>query len=154
MSSKKGLMIVGVDGSPASLKALDWAAKNALAMNCSIEVIATWEPYLPSGDLLGTGMMPGLVGSDLDPEKIAAEIIDQSIKTVFSDTPPAHLIHRTVMGDPGRVLVEASSKATLLIVGSRGQGKLRDLVLGSVSSTCAAKAKCPVVVVHADEPKS
>lgn len=150
MSSDKGLMIVGVDGSPASLKALEWAAKNASALNCSIEVIATWEPYLPSGDLLGSGMMPSLAGSDLDPESVAAEIIDRAIKTVFSETRPAHLNHRTVLGDPGRVLVEASASATLLIVGSRGQGKLRDLVLGSVSSTCAAKAKCPVVVVHAD----
>jgi nucleotide-binding universal stress UspA family protein len=149
MSSEKGLLIVGVDGSPASIKALEWAAKNAHALDCTIEVITTWEPYIPSGELVGSGMAPGLVVPELDPERVAEDSLATSIKMVFGATPPAHLIHRTLMGAPERVLVDESENATLLVVGSRGHGKLHDLVLGSVSSTCAARAKCPVVVLHA-----
>ncbi|MBC7463471.1 MAG: universal stress protein [Actinobacteria bacterium] len=149
MSSAKGSMIVGVDGSPASLRALEWAAKNALGLNCTIEVISTWEPYIPSGELVGSGMAPSLILPNLDPEQIADEVIENCIKEVFGNARPEHLISRTLMGDPGQVLVSESENATLVVVGSRGHGKFHDLVLGSVSSTCAAKAKCPVVVVHA-----
>jgi nucleotide-binding universal stress UspA family protein len=148
MSAEKGLLVVGVDGSPASIKALEWAAKYAHALECSIEVITTWEPYIPSGELIGSGMAPGLAIPELDPENMAEESIERSIAIVFGATPPSDLIHRTLMGAPERVLLDESENATLLVVGSRGHGKLHDLVLGSVSSTCAAKAKCPVVVVH------
>ena len=150
MSFEKGLMLVGVDGSPASLKALEWASKNAIALNCSIEVLSTWEPYIPSGELIGSGMAPGMMVPDLDPEQLALESLRASVKVIFGATPPADLIYRTLMGAPERILVEESANATILVVGSRGHGKLRDLVLGSVSSTCAAKAKCPVLVVHAN----
>jgi len=149
MSSEKGIMIVGVDGSPASLRALEWASKNAVGLNCAIEVISTWEPYVPSGELVGSGVAPVLVLPILDTEQIAGEVIENCIKEVFGNARPEDLTSRTVMGDPGRVLVSESENATIVVVGSRGHGKFRDLVLGSVSSTCAAKAKCPVVVVHA-----
>jgi nucleotide-binding universal stress UspA family protein len=149
MSAEKGLLVVGIDGSPASIKALEWAAKYAHTLDCTIEIITTWEPYIPSGELIGSGMALGLAIPELDPENIAAESIQKSIEIVFGASPPSHLIHRTLMGAPERVLVDESENATLLVVGSRGHGKLHDLVLGSVSSTCAAKAKCPVVVVHA-----
>lgn len=142
-------MIVGVDGSPASLKALEWAAKYSEALDCTIEVISTWEPYILPIELMGSGVTLGLGAPEMDPEKIAADLIQNALKIVFGAMTPARLIHRTLMGDPGRVLVDESENATLLVVGSRGHGALHDLILGSVSSTCAAKAKCPVVVVHA-----
>ncbi len=59
--------------------------------------------------------------------------------------------HEAVPGSPSEVLVDASEGASLLVVGSRGEGTLRGLVLGSVSTHCAQLAHCPVVVVRGDD---
>jgi nucleotide-binding universal stress UspA family protein len=58
------------------------------------------------------------------------------------------IVPRTVSGTAAQVLVDASEDADLLVVGSRGLGGLKGMVLGSVSHHCAAHAHCPVVVVH------
>jgi nucleotide-binding universal stress UspA family protein len=51
-------------------------------------------------------------------------------------------------GQAAGVLVEASKKVNLLVVGSRGHGQLAGVLLGSVSEFCAAHSECPVVIVH------
>ena len=150
-NSQKGLMVVGVDGSRASIKALEWAAQSAERLGCSIEVISSWEPYIPSGELIGLGMAPGIAVPELDPEEIALSVMKTAIDEVFNDSPPPNLIYRTLMGDAGRILIQESEGANMLVLGSRGRGKLKGLVLGSVSTTCAARAKCPVLIVHSDE---
>jgi nucleotide-binding universal stress UspA family protein len=54
----------------------------------------------------------------------------------------------SIEGSVVRTLVDLTRGAELLVMGSRGHGKLADLILGSVSESCAAKSKCPVVIVH------
>ena len=54
---------------------------------------------------------------------------------------------RLVEGHPGAVLVDVSRDARLLVVGSRGRGGFKDLLMGSVSTSCVHHAQCPVVVV-------
>jgi nucleotide-binding universal stress UspA family protein len=145
---EKGRMIVGVDGSPSSLAALRWASENAKKLECLIEVICTWEEYIPSGELLASGMAPGLVIPEMTPEELALDVLRESTKEVFGETRSDEVTIRVIKGEPSRVLIRESENATMLVLGSRGHGKLHDLVLGSVSSSCVAKAKCPVVVLH------
>jgi nucleotide-binding universal stress UspA family protein len=145
---RKGRMIVGVDGSPSSISALEWAAKYAEELDSSIEVIATWERYIPPGDLIASGMPLGSLMPEIPPEESAEEILRDCTQRVFKNARPLDLKTRAIEGDPAHVLIAESSTATMLVLGSRGHGQLYNLVLGSVSASCAAKAHCPVLIVH------
>ena len=65
---------------------------------------------------------------------------------------PASLRLITQKGSPVRALVDHSRLSYLLVVGSRGHGRVAGLVLGSVSARCVEQANCPVLVVHDSEP--
>ena len=66
------------------------------------------------------------------------------------DTQGLEVVVQAVSGDPARALLDAAKDADLLVVGSRGRGGFRGLVLGSTSQKVAHRAPCPVVVVRAD----
>jgi nucleotide-binding universal stress UspA family protein len=68
---------------------------------------------------------------------------------------PAELVHTAVVsGGPAERLIDQSKDADLLVVGSRGRGGFRGLLLGSVSQQCVSHAQCPVVVVRQAEEAS
>lgn len=137
----KDNIVVGVDGSDSSKEALRWAAKLAPAMEAEINAIVAWEYPI----------MWGAEGNNPDwwhPDEDAKTILQESITDVFGSTPPSNLVGRISQGRPTNVLLEASAKAKMLIVGSRGHGGFAGLLLGSVSSTCAEHAKCPVLIIH------
>lgn len=95
--------------------------------------------------------MWGAEGSNPDwwlPDEDAKKILKDCIIDVFGSMPPTNLVEEISQGHPTVVLLEASAKAEMLIVGSRGHGGFTGLLLGSVSSACAEHAKCPVLVVH------
>ena len=89
----------------------------------------------------------GYVGES-DPQQWSRQILNEALALVFGNK--ADEIESTsVEGSVVRTLVDMSKGAELLVIGSRGHGKFADLILGSVSESCAAKSKCPVVIVHA-----
>jgi nucleotide-binding universal stress UspA family protein len=145
-------LVVGVDGSPSSSAALHWAKINAPVLGFRIELITTWERAYAATDLAGTGMPMTLESEGFDPEKAASEILTSSTQKIFDHHRPIDLVTKVVEGNPSRILLEASEHAAMLVVGCRGHGIFADIVLGSVSATCVAHAKCPVLVVH-EEPK-
>lgn len=136
-------IIVGVDGSAASVEALRQAQVLADPMNAEIEAIACWEfPQMYDGYVI-----MGIEGF----EESARKTLDEAVMAAFGPESPANVRTRLVQGEPKSSLIEASKKADMLIVGRRGRGTFGGLHLGSVSSSSIAHAKCPVLVVHAPE---
>lgn len=135
-------IVVGVDGSPQSVLALKWANKLAAPMHATIKAVSAWHievtygPYVPS---------------DWDGKSMAQEVLSQALLDAFGDDPPEGLVAECHRGQSAQVLIEQAKSAQMLILGSRGHGGFAGMLLGSVSSACAAHATCPVLVVHASE---
>ena len=135
-----GRVIVGVDGSDASKRALRWAADYAVAMKAPLEAVAIWE-------------MPATYGwavslQQAEPVQAAQAGLEAVIAEVVGDTPPVTVT--VARGHAALVLVEASKRAELLVVGSRGRGGFKGMLLGSVSQNCVTHAHCPVMVVRGE----
>jgi nucleotide-binding universal stress UspA family protein len=135
-------IVVGVDGSDASLAALSWAVAEARLRGAEVEAIHAWTLPAYGYDiaLAFTDISAELAAEGeamLDRACAALEGGDQAVvRRVVTEAPPA------------AALLEAAEGATLLVVGSRGRGGFKGLLLGSVSQQCVSHAGCPVVVVH------
>lgn len=134
-------VVVGVDGSESSVDALRHARRFAEALQLPVVVLTawTWPPFVE-----GAGYM-----NQWSPEEDARTIAEGAVEQVFGESSDVTI--RIAQGAPAKLLIEASSDASMLVVGSRGHGGFAGLLLGSVSSTCAEHAHCPVLVVHDDE---
>ncbi len=139
-------VVVGVDGSPASLQALQWALGYAAATSSRVEVVVAWE--WPSS-LAWSAPFP----SDFDPDTSAQQMLDHLIEQQRAEHPELTIDGQVVEGDPATVLESASVGAALLVVARRGHGELVGLLLGSVSEHCVTHAHCPVLV-YRDDPRS
>ena len=139
-------VVVGVDGSPASLQALQWALGYASATNSLVDVVVAWE--WPTS-LAWSAPFP----SDYDPDMNAQQMLDDLIEHQRAEHPNLVIDGRVVEGDPATVLESASNGAALLVVAQRGHGELVGLLLGSVSEHCVTHAHCPVLV-YRDDPLS
>jgi nucleotide-binding universal stress UspA family protein len=137
-------IVVGIDGSPASLDALRWAVEEARARHVPIRAVSAWSypVYAYSGYIA--------VPPDAAYEEAARTAMQESMTLAQShvDLDDVELSGELVKGSPAEVLIEASRDADLLVVGPRGRGGFTGLLLGSVSRAVTAHAHCPVVVVH------
>ena len=141
-STDTGRIVVGLDGSPASLEALSWAARQAVLTGGSLELVMTWEWPSSYG-----WAVP--VPDDFDPEAEMRGTLDTAVAGVRADHPGLSVNPRLLRGHPAPVLVEASKGADLLVVGSRGHGEFVGMMIGSVSEYCATNAHCPVLIHRA-----
>lgn len=142
-----GFVVVGVDGSEPSKRALLWAQFLAHATGGTVEAVAAWEPFTAYG-VMGAGL--AAIPPDWDPAEDANSELTATVDEVFGDHRPEGLRMVAREGNPAHVLIEASRNAQLLVVGNRGRGGFAGLLLGSVSSACSAHAECPVVVLRGD----
>jgi nucleotide-binding universal stress UspA family protein len=140
MSEKR--IVVGVDGSEPSKSALRWAVRAADVTGGGIDAVIAWQ--VPPN--YGWSIADPHWHPDQDAEKVITATVDE----VFGADRPPDLRIIVRKGNPAKVLLDASQGAELLIVGSRGHGGFVGLLLGSVSSSCAEHAHCPVLVVHRD----
>ncbi|MGH3067117.1 MAG: universal stress protein [Streptosporangiaceae bacterium] len=138
-------IVVGIDGSDNAHRALDWALKEAAAHHAPLTVVTVHEVAASAW----TGN-PIVLPPDQDElEKIrrrVEEIVAQAVTQAGQPEPPSITV-RAVTGLAGRVLIEASRDADLLVVGSRGGGGFARTLLGSVSQQVVQHAESPVVVV-------
>ena len=132
------LTVVGIDGSPESLKATAWAAEHARATGGTLELLIVWARPMSYG-------LPLVVGG-YNPEQEAEDIVAKVASGI--DLPASRLRTSVVNGAPAAVLVDRSKSVDLLVVGSRGHGGFTEMLLGSVSDHCVHHASCPVVVVR------
>lgn len=133
-----GRILVGVDGSALSSRALDWAARQAALTGWSLVVLMAWE-WAPT-----YAMHP----YDAPPEEIrwqCEEDLDAQLAAVPAEV---KVTSKVLQGRPADLLLAAAREADLLVVGSSGLGAARALLLGSVSRHLVRHARIPVVVAH------
>jgi nucleotide-binding universal stress UspA family protein len=136
-------IVVGVDGSEPSRKALRWAASAAEATGATVDALTVW--HLPVS--YGWSFVP----DEWNPSVDATHSLNKAVDAAFPDGRPSRLNLVVKEGVPAKVLLEESKTATLLVLGCRGHGGVAGLLLGSVSANCAEHASCPVLVVHGDK---
>lgn len=142
VSKQSPKIIVGVDGSAASIEALRQAQTIGVAMGATVEAWACWD--FPAG--YEAYLAAGIDGF----AHAAEESLASAMTEAFGPEQPRNVVPRLVHGPARTTLINASREASLLVVGRRGHGGFSGL-LGSVSSACVAHAHCPVLVVHAPE---
>jgi nucleotide-binding universal stress UspA family protein len=139
-------VVVGVDGSTASRRALSWAADEARARAIRLDAVHVRPPV--------GHMVPDTAAVDTDvlEQRVQHEATARLAAIVDEELGPRHdAVRRPVVArPPASVLMQdAATPSSLLVVGSRGRGGFTGLLLGSVSQQCITHARGPVVVVHA-----
>jgi nucleotide-binding universal stress UspA family protein len=131
-------IVVGVDGSPASQGALEWAVGQGALTGAVVEAVTAW--HFPAT----YGGYP--IVAQTDWQSNAQTIQDIAVKEALGHEATS-LVRRVAQGHPVSVLLDAAAGADLLVVGSRGHGGFTGMLLGSVSEHVVAHAPCAVVVV-------
>src|SRR5262245_23264688 len=143
-------IVAGTDGSEESLRAVDCAAREAALRGVPLRSVDAAERPPRMVSRAGPGQYD-TVTDVLDKERdsalaVAAERAAKAAPGVLIDTDP-------LTGPPAQAIVDSSSGALMLVVGSRGVGAFTALLLGSVSGYAASHARCPVVVVRDEAPE-
>ncbi len=138
-------IVVGVDGSDAAWHAVRWAARHGgTGTDRILELVTVWQ--VPT--------YQGALGLPINQEEVgglaqeAESIATEAAREVLAEDADAKIEIMVVEGYPSLRLLQAAEGADLLVVGSRGLGGFRGLLLGSVSQQCAQHAPCPVVIVR------
>jgi nucleotide-binding universal stress UspA family protein len=126
------LIAVGADGSPASRAALDFAFEEAALREASVLAVCALADA------------PGTLGDALKRQEQFEHVIGQWEKK----HPEVAVLRRIALGGARDALLTAAHDAQMLVVGSRGRGGIRGMLLGSISLAALCYAPCPVGVVH------
>jgi len=140
-------IVVGVDGSEESKRALRWAAAEAKLRGAALRVVHAWTfPYIAAGP----GLDPVLDAQMIeDVRRNAEELVQHELAALGDEAAGVDVERVVVEGAPAPALIEAARGSDLLVVGSRGHGGFSGLLLGSVSQQCSHHAPCPLVIVRA-----
>lgn len=141
MTQQDDVVLVGVDGSPASLHALDWATAHAKVHGLRLHLVCAYSvPSFTAAALDG-----GYAAiDDTAIQEGARAVLDEAVTRVGGQVRTTSAV---ATGDAAAVLVELSRGATTVVVGTRGRGGFAERLLGTVSSALPAHAHCPTVVV-------
>lgn len=144
-SATRSGVVVGVDGSAVSEPAIAYAFDAAADRGTALTAVHAWYDITRTG----AGKMMPLT---YEPDEVVAEerlALAESMAGWQEKYPDVHVEHKVVYGHPVPALLKASRDAELLVVGCRGLGTVRSVVLGSVSHGVLHHATLPVAVVHA-----
>jgi nucleotide-binding universal stress UspA family protein len=132
-------IVVGVDGSEGALAAMRWTAAEAERWDADVVAVQAWE------------FTPLVVATDapIDLEQLRTDTdaqLDRQVREIFGDR-EGRVERRVVEDLPANAVLEAAVQADLVVVGSRGRGGLKGMLLGSVSQKVVHHSPCPVVVI-------
>lgn len=139
-----GGIVVGIDGSHHSQRALDWAMNEAALRHTPLTVLSVHQ------------VIRGWTGTDAGPYPGDAELVEETRAAAQKATDKAlaaisgarpEVVVKAVTGVPAETLVAAAAGADMIVVGSRGAGGFERLTMGSVGDQVARHARCPVVIV-------
>lgn len=136
-------IVVGVDGSTSSIRALRWALWQAGLTGGSVTAVMAWDyPQLAEWE----------IHSPDDFVRAKSTVLATTIQAAVDAESSADIGKNVVQGHPAKALLDAARDADLLVVGQRGHGGFTGMMLGSVSQYCVLHARCPVVVVREQRP--
>ncbi|MFJ4874167.1 universal stress protein [Streptomyces sp. NPDC088745] len=135
-----GKIVVGVDGSDHSVRALHWAARQAGLAGAELVAVTAWE-YPVWG-----GLTPE--AATYDPQREAAKVLTETVERALGAAAARQVTRKTHKGNAAEALLRQAEDAELLVVGARGYSGLKAAVLGSVSLHVVQHAPVPVTVVH------
>ncbi len=139
-------IIVGIDGSAHSARALEWAIKEGALQHAAVTVITV--NSVPASPWTGNPTVLAQDPAELAKLRQAAEEMTVKVTSQLEGTRPASVTVRAINGFPAKELIDASRDADLMVVGSRGAGGFARLLVGSVSDQVVHHAHCPVMVVR------
>jgi nucleotide-binding universal stress UspA family protein len=140
----RGLQVVGCgfDGSPESHRALAWAAELARTASARLRVLSVHERTVPATIAVGGALPVASINAVL--RRQCEDELAQAVSALDADLDVTETL---LKGDPQALLARESGQLDLLVVGSRGFGPLRAVLLGSVSNGLVRSAESPLVVV-------
>jgi nucleotide-binding universal stress UspA family protein len=134
-------VLVGVDGSPASLVALRWAAGEAKLRGVPLRVVHAWT--------IPVGMLSGYYAIPIDAVKEAAQnVLDEAAEAAVEPSGGVPVLRELANGNASAALLTMAAETQLLVVGARGHGGFTGLALGSTSHQCVVHAPCPTAVIR------
>ena len=140
-----GHIVIGMDESEGAAAALRWALREAELRDWTPTAVLAWGLLDQYHTVVGERFDPSY--GEVDAEMALAAAIQKAI-----GAEAATAVKRQVACDlPARALLDAAEDADLLVVGARGLGGFRSLLLGSVSEECLHHATCPMAIVHAHD---
>ncbi|OLF10717.1 hypothetical protein BLA60_15015 [Actinophytocola xinjiangensis] len=148
MACQENGIVVGVDGSSASIAALRWAIARARVERCPVTAVEVRSPehYLP-----GTSYMLAPYGT-APPAQRRTRRLDATVAAVTATEPGSPAVTQIdVEGAPEIELVRIASNGTMLVLGHNPHGRLVEALLGRVASGCLRRATRPVVLVPVDQ---
>ncbi|HXP32802.1 MAG TPA: universal stress protein [Acidimicrobiales bacterium] len=140
MPGSERRIVVGVDGSPPSERALDWAVAEAQRTGAALHLVSAWMFPMALGYAFTTTVH--------EVQQSAQDVIDRAMAHVGEVAGDVTVTGETSEQAPAPALIAAAKGADLLVVGSRGLGGFQGLLIGSVSQYCSRHATCSVVVVR------
>lgn len=144
-----GSIVVGIDGSTSSAQALTWAVDQAVAEKRSLTLVHAQSPVGAIWmDRAGLDHRIGIEAL----ETSSRALLDEALAQVSHRAPAleTHVLLR--LADPRDALLQLSDEATMVVIGSRGRGPIRSLLLGSVGVAISRHARCPVVIHRPSNP--
>ncbi|EDY59618.1 MULTISPECIES: universal stress protein [Streptomyces] len=135
-------VVVGVDGSEPSLRAVDWASDEAVLRSVPLRIVnaCLWERYEGSALAHDLGKPAGGV--------LPQDLVRDAVRRAGTRHPDLKVTSEVVFEEPEYALVRESRNACALVTGTRGRGGMTEALLGSVSLTVAGHAHCPMIVVR------
>lgn len=145
MTTAQGRIVVGVEDTEESDRAIRWAASHALLMGRQLHLVHAFVWPLMGVDV---DPVPGVSGSGL--KAAAQRLLDEAAEIAHTVAPGVDVSTEIVDGRAVDVLLAQSEQVDALVVGSRGLGRFLSLIVGSTSAALIARAQCSIAVVRGD----